>query len=87
MTEEPLPEEKLAMLLALLPPAPEAWIVAAKELPAARAQLDGLVQRAEQDAVFRAEAIRDLEKALIGEGIEPSQSLRRELARRLKNQE
>jgi hypothetical protein len=87
MTREPLTEEELAQLLALLPPAPEAWVTAAKELPAARAQIDGLVARAEQDAEFRKEAIRDLERALLAEGIEPTPALRRELARRLENQE
>ena len=50
MPDGSLPEERLAALLAFLPPAPEAWVEAAKQLPAARAQLDGIVARAEQDA-------------------------------------
>jgi hypothetical protein len=83
VTENALPEEKLAMLLTLLPPAPEAWIQAAKELPAARAQIDGLVERAEQDAEYRRLVVQDLEQALLAEGIEPSLALQRELARRL----
>ena len=78
-----LPEERLAALLAFLPPAPEAWVEAAKQLPAARAQLDGIVARAEQDAEYRARLVADLEKALTADGIEPTPTLRRELERRL----
>jgi hypothetical protein len=87
MTDEALPEETLAMLLTLLPPAPDAWIQAAKELPAARAQIASLVARAEHDAEFRARIVDDLENALKTEGIEPTQALQRELARRLENEE
>ena len=46
-------EERIGRLLRLLPPAPEGWVRAAQELPAARALLDELVARAEQDAAFR----------------------------------
>jgi hypothetical protein len=87
MADEPLPEETIAMLLALLPPAPEAWVQAARQLPAARAQIDGLVARAEQDAEYRARVVSDLEEALRAEGIEPSAVVRRELARRLERDE
>ena len=83
MPEEPLPEERLAALLALLAPAPEAWVQAAKELPAARAQIESIVERAEQDAVYRARLLSDLEQALVADGIEPTAALQRELARRL----
>jgi hypothetical protein len=83
MREDTLPEERLAALLALLPPAPEAWVEAAKQLPAARAQIDGIVARAEQDAEYRARLISDLERALAADGIEPTPLLRRELERRL----
>jgi hypothetical protein len=79
----PVPEETIAMLLSLLPPAPAAWITAAKELPAARAQLDRLVERAAQDADYRQQVVQDLEQALVAEGIEPSPALQRALARRL----
>jgi hypothetical protein len=87
MNDEDLPEETLAMLLKLLPPAPEGWLQAAKELPAARAQIDGLIARAEQDAEFRAQVVNDLEQALRSEGIEATPTLRRELARRLERDE
>jgi hypothetical protein len=85
MTDDRSPEEALAVLLALLPPAPRAWVDAAKQLPAARAQIDGIVARAEQDGAYRAQVLNDLEQALAADGIEPSEALRRELARRLAN--
>ena len=83
MTDARSPEERLAALLALLPPAPEAWLEAARQLPAARAQIDGIVARAERDAAYRARVVSDLEQALATDGIEPSEALLRELARRL----
>src|SRR5204863_460189 len=43
-------EERIGRLLRLLPPAPVGWVRAAQELPAARAALDELVARAEEDA-------------------------------------
>jgi hypothetical protein len=83
MTDERSPEEQLAALLALLPPAPGAWVEAAKQLPAARAQIDGIVARAERDAAYRERVVSDLERALTADGIEPSEVLLRDLARRL----
>ena len=65
-------EEQIARLLRLLPPAPEGWVRAAQELPAARAALDELVARAEQDAAFRLELQADLENAVAAAGYEPS---------------
>ena len=64
-------EEHLAELLRTLPPAPAGWVQAACELPAARAGLDALVARAEQDEAFRQALLADLEQALRAEGIEP----------------
>jgi hypothetical protein len=80
MTEE----ERIAELLALLPPAPEAWVRAACELPRARAELDGLVARAEADAAFRRELLADLERALAAAGVEPRPVVVAELRRRLR---
>jgi hypothetical protein len=71
-------EERLAELLRTLPPAPEAWIRAAQELPLARLELDEIVARAEADAAFRSALIADLEAALAQEGYEPT---RRQLDR------
>ena len=83
MPESPLPEERIAELLALLSPAPQAWVDAAKLLPAARAQIDDIVARAERDAEYRVRLVNDLEQGLAAEGIEPTPVLRRELERRL----
>ena len=63
-------EERLARLISALPPAPEAWVRAAQELPFARDGLDEIVARAEADAVFRKRLIADLEGALAAEGYE-----------------
>ena len=63
-------EERLARLIGALPPAPEAWVRAAQELPLARTQLDEIVARAEADAAFRERLIADLEEALELEGYE-----------------
>jgi hypothetical protein len=65
-------EERIGRLLRLLPPAPEAWVLAAQELPAARAMLDELVARAEQDAAFRLQLQADLERAVAAAGYESS---------------
>ncbi len=66
-------EERIAVLLRLLPPAPEGWVRAAQELPEARTQLDDIVARAEADAAFRQALIADLEQALRSAGYEPSE--------------
>jgi hypothetical protein len=63
-------EQRLAKLISALPPAPEAWVRAAQELPFARVQLDDIVARAEADAAFRERLIADLEGALAAEGYE-----------------
>jgi hypothetical protein len=76
-------EERLAALLHALPPAPEGWVRAAQELPAARAELDEIVARAEADLEFRRALIADLEAALAAEGYEPGERTIAELRRRL----
>jgi hypothetical protein len=83
MRDMHLDEERLAMLLRMLRPAPEAWVEAAKQLPGARRELDDLVARAEADADFRAALIADLERALQSAGYEPDRSLVEALRRRL----
>lgn len=75
-------EERLARLIAALPPAPEAWVRAAQELPLAQRGLDDIVARAEADVEFRRRLVEDLEAALEGEGYEPDQALLDELRRR-----
>jgi hypothetical protein len=76
-------EDRLAKLISALPPAPEAWVRAAAELPPARAGLDEIVARAERDAAYRSKLLADLESALRDEGLEPARPLVDELRRRL----
>jgi hypothetical protein len=78
--------DQLAKLIGMLPPAPEAWVRAAQELPEARRGLDHLVARAEADATFRAEVLADLERALEAEGVEPQPRVVDELRRLLADQ-
>jgi len=66
-------EERVAALLRLLRPAPEGWVRAAQELPAARRVLDDIVARAEADAAFRKALVADLEQALQSAGYEPTE--------------
>jgi hypothetical protein len=68
-------EERLAELLHALPPAPEGWVRAAQELPAARRALDDLVERARVDVEFRRLVEADLEAALREAGCEPDRAL------------
>jgi hypothetical protein len=78
-------EHRLAELIKALPPAPEAWVRAAQELPLARETLDDIVARAEADLAFRAALIADLEEALRLEGYEPEALPLDELRRRLES--
>ena len=64
-------EERIAQLLRALPPAPLGWVEAAQELPRARLEISGLVERAQADAAFRARVLADIEAALAAEGVEP----------------
>ena len=77
-------EERIGRLLRLLPPAPRGWVRAAQELPAARAVLDELVARAEQDAAFRLQLRADLERAIVAAGYEPSPFIVSQLSQLLK---
>ena len=72
-------EERIALLLRLMRPAPAGWVRAAQELPAARRSIDEIVARAEADAAFQASLVADLEAALAREGYEPSRPLLDEL--------
>ena len=76
-------EERLAELLAMLPPAPIGWVQAAQELPEARRQIDEIVERARQDAEFRVQLAADLEAALASAGYEPRPALSEALRARL----
>jgi hypothetical protein len=76
-------EDRLAVLLRVLPPAPEGWVRAAQELPLARRGLDEIVARAEADAEFRARLVADLEAALEAEGYERDPAVLEALRQRL----
>jgi hypothetical protein len=76
-------EQRLGRLIGMLPPAPQGWVRAAQELPAARRGLDQLVARAEADAAFRAIVLADLESALQVEGVEPEPRVVEQLRRLL----
>ena len=57
-------EERLGDLLSALPPAPAAWVQAAKEVPLVRQRLDEIVERARADDDYRARVVANPEKAL-----------------------
>jgi len=76
-------EERLGELLRLLRPAPQGWVTAAQELPAARRSLDEIVARAEADREFREALIADLEAALEQAGYERDSRVLDELRQRL----
>jgi hypothetical protein len=76
-------EEELADLIAALPPAPEPWVQAACELPAALAAIDGIVARAEAELAARAATVAELEAALRSAGVEPDRRLVERLRRHL----
>ena len=75
MGMSPPDEARLAELLRKLPPAPEAWVRAAQELPLARLGLDEIARRAEEDAEYRRRLIDDLEQALAADGYERDPAL------------
>jgi hypothetical protein len=57
-------EEQLGELLSALPPAPEAWVRAAKELPLAWQRLDEIVERAQADDNYRRRVVANPARAL-----------------------
>jgi hypothetical protein len=77
------PEERIAELLRALPAPPAGLVEAAKELPAARRELDSIVERIERDERFRTLVQADLERVLRAEGVEPTPSVVALLRRRL----
>jgi hypothetical protein len=82
-TNFPYDEERVAELLRTLPPAPEAWVKAAQELPRARREIDEIAARVEADKEFRAAVTADLEAALEAAGYEIDPSLLPALRARL----
>jgi|1185.fasta_scaffold12818_4 hypothetical protein len=62
--------ERLAELLSLLRPAPQAAVRAAQELPLLAATVERIVERAHSDEAYRATLLADLDAALTAEGHE-----------------
>jgi hypothetical protein len=77
--------DTLGRLIAALPPAPDAWVRAAQELPAARRGIDDIVDRAVADAAYRARVVANLESALAEVGVEPTPPLLDELRERFRS--
>jgi hypothetical protein len=77
--------DMLGRLIAALPPAPDAWVRAAQELPAARRGIDDIVDRAVADAAYRARVVANLESALAEVGVEPTPPLLDELRERFRS--
>ena len=77
--------DTLGRLIAALPPAPDGWVRAAQELPAARRGIDDIVDRAVADADYRARVVANLESALAEVGIEPTTPLLEELRERFRS--
>lgn len=76
-------EERLAALIALLPPPPTHWVQAAVEVPRARAAIDELVARAISDQQLRQTILADLEEALRDAGVDPRPDVTKSLRARL----
>jgi hypothetical protein len=76
-------EEKLGEILGALPPAPEAWVRAAKDLPLMQQGLDEIVQRADADEEYRRRVIENplavLEEAEVVAHVDAVEILRRRL--------
>ena len=79
------PEERIAELLRALPTPPAGWVQAAKELPAARRELETILERVERDQRFRERVVADLEAMLRAEGVEPTPVVVAHLRRRLES--
>ena len=77
--------DTLGRLIAALPPSPDGWVRAAQELPMARREIDGIVDRAVADAAYRARVVGDLESALAEVGLEPTPPILEELRKRFRS--
>jgi hypothetical protein len=75
--------EQLGRLLAALPPAPDGWVAAAREIPMVGTELDALMSRAATDAELRSKLVADLESALSEAGIVPTRRVVAEVRGRL----
>ena len=78
-------EERIADRLRSLPPAPSEWVRAAQQLPAARREIDRIVELAEKDARYRSDVLADLAEALRAAGVEPERRAIERLRSRLQD--
>lgn len=78
-------EERIAELLAKLPPAPGAWTRAAQELPRARREIERLATLADTDAELRASLLADIDGTLREAGLEPAPRVAAALRERLQS--
>ena len=83
MTMAAYNEEQLGEILSALPPAPEAWVRAAQNLPVVQQGLEQIVERAEADEDYRRRVIEDpaavLEEAEVVAHADTVEILRRRL--------
>ena len=78
-------EERIADRLRSLPPAPSEWVRAAQQFPAARREIDRIVELAEKDARYRSDVLADLAEALRAAGVEPERRAIERLRSRLQD--
>jgi hypothetical protein len=76
--------DQLSRLIAVLPPAPSAWVAAAQQLPRLRRELDDLLTRARADAELHARLESDLEALLLESGITPTARVLDEVRARMR---
>jgi hypothetical protein len=76
-------EERIAVLLAELPPAPATWIRAARELPRAEREIERLATLARGDGALHDWLLEDPAGALRRAGLEPAPRVVAKLRARL----
>jgi hypothetical protein len=76
-------EQEIAELIGMLPPAPAAWVSAARELPRTERELKQVLPQIEGEAASRAKDTKALEAAIEAAGLEARPELVNELRRRL----
>lgn len=76
-------EQRIIELLRALPPAPEAWVRAAQEIPSTREEIAAILERAAVDQEFRRAVAADPETALASEGYDVDPVIVRAIHQRL----
>ncbi len=83
MTLSDQPESDFTERLRALPPAPDDWVEAAKEIPRMRRQINEILPHLGELATDRAAETAELESAIEAAGFTPEPALVAELRRRL----